>query len=64
MVFCPSVLCMYYVHTFVEEVAERETEVEVEDSELADSLSGDPGRFTFFRFRGRPFNLGAKWLHK
>ena len=33
--------------------------VEADDSELADSDSGDPGRLIFFRFRGRPFNLGA-----
>jgi len=47
------------------DVADKETtEVEVEDSELADSLSGDPGRLIFFRFRGLPFNLGARWLHK
>ena len=46
------------LHTLVE-TAETDTEVETEDSELADSDSGDPGRLIFLRFRGRPFNLGA-----
>ena len=50
--------------TFVDVADKETTEVEVEDSELADSLSGDPGRLIFFRFRGLPFNLGARWLHK
>ena len=44
--------------TFVE-AAETEAEVEADDSELADSDSGDPGRLIFLRLRGRPFNLGA-----
>ena len=49
---------MCLLHTLVE-TAETDTEVETEDSELADSDSGDPGRLIFLRFRGRPFNLGA-----
>ena len=43
---------------------EADSKVEVDDSELADSDSGDPGRLIFLRFLGLPFNLGAKWLHK
>lgn len=40
---------------------ETETEVEMEDSELADSESaGEPGLMTFLRFLGLPFSLGAK----
>ncbi len=34
-------------------------EVATEDSELPDSEPGDPGRVTFLRLRGRPFNFGA-----
>ena len=44
--------------TFVD-AADTDAEVEADDSELADSDSGDPGRLIFFRLRGRPFNLGA-----
>lgn len=39
---------------------EADTDVETDDSELADSDSGDPARFCFFLLRGRPFSLGAK----
>ena len=45
------------IDTFVEAV-DTETEVEADDSELADS--GDPGRLIFFLFLGRPFNFGAE----
>ncbi len=40
--------------------ADKDADVEAEDSELADSDSGDPGRLIFFRFLGRPFNFGAE----
>ena len=33
--------------------------VETDDSEDADSDSGDPARRTFRRFLGRPFSFGA-----
>ena len=51
---------IYLQNITLVEAAETETEVEAEDSELADSDSGDPGRLIFFRFRGRPFNFGAE----
>ena len=40
------------------EAVETDTDVEADDSELADS--GDPGLLIFLRFRGRPFNFGAR----
>ena len=47
--------------TFADAVVDTDVELEVatDDSELPDSDPGDPGLITFFRFRGRPFSLGA-----
>ena len=42
--------------------ADIDTEVDVDDSELASDSAGEPVRVfrtTFFRFLGRPFSLGA-----
>ena len=49
------------IYTLVEAV-ETDTDVEADDSELADS--GDPGRLIFLRFLGRPFNFGARIFQK
>ena len=57
---------MYVIHIFIfntyfytlVEAVETDTDVEADDSELADS--GDPGLLIFLRFRGRPFNFGAR----
>ena len=38
--------------------------VDTDDSEDADSDSGDPARRTFLRFRGLPFSFGAVGLYR
>jgi hypothetical protein len=45
---------------FTLDCMDTDTEVDTEDSELADSDSGDPARLIFLRLRGRPFNFGAE----